>query len=68
MASTFGKVKDLISGQTANSDGDSSTSANSTTREEPLSGAQGQGTATDPYDGGNRQGKTYCDLLVLTCE
>lgn len=25
--------------------------------EEPLSGVQGQGKATDPYDAGNRDGK-----------
>ena len=25
--------------------------------EEPMSGVQGEGRATDPYDGGNRDGK-----------
>jgi hypothetical protein len=25
--------------------------------EEPMSGVQGKGRATDPYDGGNRDGK-----------
>lgn len=27
--------------------------------DEPLSGIQGQGTATDPYDAGNREGMSF---------
>lgn len=32
--------------------------------EEPVSGVQGKGQATDPYDGGNRDGK-YLSISIL---
>lgn len=32
--------------------------------EEPLSGVQGQGSATDPYDGGNRDGKYNISICL----
>lgn len=33
--------------------------------EEPLSGVQGQGSATDPYDAGNRDGE-FCHFNLMT--
>lgn len=32
--------------------------------EEPISGVQGQGLATDPYDGGNRDGKYNLSICL----
>lgn len=33
--------------------------------DEPLSGIQGRGTATDPYDAGNRDGKNLISHFML---
>jgi hypothetical protein len=32
--------------------------------EEPMSGVQGTGAATDPYDGGNREGKYFAHTAI----
>jgi hypothetical protein len=32
--------------------------------EEPVSGQKGQGTATDPYDAGNKDGKIISRILL----
>lgn len=53
-------VSKVVNAATAALWGDDSTAEQQTTPhgEEPIAGVQGKGSSTDPYDAGNREGKS----------
>lgn len=53
-------VSKVVNAATAALWGDGSTVQQQTTPhgEEPIAGVQGKGSSTDPYDAGNREGKS----------